>query len=176
MSVPRQPHPAKLVIGLLIREKELLEDVAARLVSAYGDLEMVSPWLSFDFSDYYRKEMGSPLFRRMLVFSRLVGQQELVPVKLECNRVEDLFRRNGKRRVNVDPGILTYERFVLATGKNYTHRIYLGKGIFADLTLVYRDGGYQPLQWTYPDYAGEPIRNFLLKVRARYRLQLQAGK
>ncbi len=172
MSVPRRPLPAKLVIGLIVHDKLLLEEAAARLVDSFGPLEMASPWYPFDYTGYYAGEMGAPLFRRMLVFKDLVDQDRLVQIKLETNGLEDKFSARGRRRVNIDPGLLTYERFVLATGKNYTHRIYLGKGIFADLTLVYRKGGYQALDWTYPDYAGEPIKAFLEKVRTRYRRQL----
>ncbi len=176
MSIPVEPKPAKLVIGLILREKSLLEQVAAGLVAAYGDLEMVSAWFDFDFTGYYEKEMGRPLFRRMLVFRDLVGQDQLVRIKRETNLIEDEFADNGRRRVNIDPGLLSFERFVLATGKNYTHRIYLGEGIFADLTLVYQEGGFKPLAWTYPDYGQRRMRDFLEKVRTRYREQVRRRK
>ncbi len=176
MSIARQPLPAKLVVGLIVRDKKLLDAAAADLVDSFGPLEMVSPWYPFDYTAYYAREMGSPLFRRILVFKELVDQERLVQIKLETNRLEGKFSAGSRRRVNIDPGLLTYERFVLATGKNYTHRIYLGKGIFADLTLVYRKGGFQALDWTYPDYAGRQIRTFLEKVRARYRRQLRTSE
>lgn len=176
MSIPQTPKPAKLVVGMILKDAALLGPVVEALEQCFGVPDMVSPWLSFDFTDYYRKEMGAPLRRRMLCFRALVGQETLPEVKLETNRIEASFCIDGKRRVNIDPGILTLERFVLATGKNFTHRIYLGRGIFADLTLLFSGGAFRPLPWTYPDYAQAPLRDFLEQVRRRYRCDLRGGK
>jgi hypothetical protein len=116
--------------------------------------------------------MGAPLFRRMVAFERLAAQEGLAEAKLRTNAVEADFTAHGRRRVNIDPGILLLERFVLATGKNFSHRIYVGAGIYADLTLIYANGAYRPLPWTYPDYAGAPIGGFLDRVRRKYAVQL----
>ena len=78
--------------------------------------------------------------------------------------------------MNLDPGYLLYERFVLATGKNFSHRIYIGRGIYADLTLVYQKGAYRSLPWTYPDYAADTMRAFLTTVREHYAADLAAQK
>ena len=78
--------------------------------------------------------------------------------------------------INIDPGYLLMERFVLATGKNYSHRIYIGQNIYADLTLTYEKGHFKTLPWTYPDYAGEPIQSFLNKVRKRYAVDIKREK
>lgn len=174
MSHPQPPKPAKLVIGLILKDVSVLGPVAEALEQRFGIPDMVSPWLPFDFTDYYLREMGAPLRRRMFSFRALIGQDTLPEVKLETNRIEDRFCIDGQRRVNIDPGILTFERFVLATGKNYTHRIYLGRGIFADLTLLFSGGGFQPLPWTYPDYAQTPLRSFLEEVRRRYRCNIRS--
>jgi hypothetical protein len=97
----------------------------------------------------------------------------LSSVKHKTNQIEKKFSTHGKRRINIDPGYITHERFVLATGKNYTHRIYVGNGIFADLTLIYQRGGFQTLPWTYPDYAKENIRSFLTRVRKKYTIDIK---
>jgi hypothetical protein len=102
-----------------------------------------------------------------------MAQEGLPDVKLMTNGLEDEFATDGKRLVNIDPGYLLAERFVLATGKNYTHRMYLRAGIYGDLTLVYQKGGFQGLDWTYPDYAGEEIIRFLQCVRDRYLYQMK---
>ena len=86
----------------------------------------------------------------------------------QSNQIEQKHSENGKRRINIDPGYLVHERFVLATGKNYTHRIYIGQGTYADLTLIYRKGGFQTLPWTYPDYGRSDMLGFLVKVRDKY--------
>ena len=173
MSNPQEPKPAKLVIGLFMKEKELFEPLVDKLVSRFGAPDLVSRWMSFDYTAYYEQEMGSPLFRRLLTFRSLIEQLSLADIKLETNRLEDQYVRGGRRRVNIDPGYLLYERFVLASGKNFSHRIYIGKKVYADLTLIYQRGVFEKLPWTYPDYADRPIISFLEKARARYGADLE---
>jgi hypothetical protein len=168
MSMPRNPQPAKLVIGLLMNDRGLLPEVAGDLERAYGAIDWVGPWLGFDYTDYYTEEMGKPLHRRMLVFKELIEQLDLAPIKLRTNEIEKKYAPTGQRRVNIDPGYLLFERFVLATGKNYSHRIHIGHGIYADLTLIYQQGAYRPLPWTYPDYKDKAMGEFLLQVRRKY--------
>ena len=79
----------------------------------------------------------------------------------------------GRRRVNIDPGYLAKAHLILATGKGYTHRPYLRDGIYADLTLMYRDKTFHPLPWTYPDYAGGEVIGMLTRIREKYMLQLK---
>lgn len=166
MSVPSPSDPARLVVGAFTAEKELFSETVSALTGLFGPIDAASPWFSFHHTSYYKDEMGGPLFRRLVSFKKLVDQGELVDIKLATNRLESSWLApSGGRRINLDPGYLTPERFVLATGKNYIHRIYLLKGIYADLTLVYRQGGYEPLLWTYPDYAEEGVRGFLLQLR-----------
>ncbi len=168
MSIPCESKPANLVIGCFTRDNEILADVARKLSEALGPVDMVSPWLAFEHTDYYTSEMGSPLFRRLMAFHELIQQDALADIKHFTNDLEGQFSTQGKRLVNIDPGYLLPERFVLATGKNYAHRIYLKEGIYADLTLIYHKGRFRPLDWTYPDYAGEAIGTFLGTVRLRY--------
>jgi hypothetical protein len=176
LSQPQAPQPAKLVVGVFLQDKRLLQDVVRPLQSAFGAVDMVSPWFDFDFTDYYRSEMGSPLYRRMLAFKPLIMQEELSTIKCRTNEVENSFVTDGRRRVNIDPGYLLHERFVLATGKNYTHRIYIGQGIYADLTLIYQKGEFKTLPWTYPDYAAAEMRAFLLGVRRKYAADRLSGR
>jgi hypothetical protein len=168
MSQPEAAQAAKLVIGLFSAEEQLIGQVAHVLQDHFGAIDLISPWFDFDFTDYYYAEMGRPLRRRMIVFHELVAQESLADIKCRTNVLEQHLRIDKRRRINIDPGYLLKERFVLATGKNYTHRIYIGKGIYADLTLIFQKGGYQPLPWTYPDYAHKSMRDFLLQIRCRY--------
>lgn len=168
MSLPQPALPGKLVIGAFLKDKPLFEKVAEDLQHAFGDIEMVSPWFDFNFTDYYIAEMGGPLFRRMLVFQQLIEQDALSQCKRVTNAIEFTYSKGSQRTINIDPGYLLYERFVLATGKNYSHRIYIGQGIYADLTLLFRNGEFQCLPWTYPDYAATSMREFLLQVRNKY--------
>jgi len=168
MSLPSPSPPAKLVIGVFLKEKTLLQGLAGGLCQEFGSLDMLSPWFPFDYTEYYKAEMGGPLYRRMLVFRELIDQDRLPWIKYFTNRLEAKLTAQGRRTINIDPGYLLLERFVLATGKNYTHRIHVGRGIYADLTLMYQKGEYQPLPWTYPDYAADEMRAFLALVRRKY--------
>ena len=176
MSQPLPPKPAKLVMGFILRDKSLSNAIILELVEKYGPLDFVSPWMSFEYTDYYEKEMGSTLLRRVLVFKTLIQQSELPEIKVATNRVEKRYAIGENRRVNIDPGYLLLERFVLATGKNFPHRIYVGSGIYADLTLIFTKGRFQTLPWTYPDYAGDDMRALLEKIRDKYKIDLKLSE
>jgi hypothetical protein len=176
MSLPQPPTPAKLIVGFFVNDTSLAADIAQDLQDRLGPIDMISAWLNFDFTTYYAKEMGAPLSRRLIVFKTLVEQTELAGIKQMTNAVEQTYLRQGQRRANIDPGYLLPERFVLATGKNFTHRIYIGKGIYADLTLIYQKGAFRTLPWTYPDYADRCLIDFLTLVRKKYMLDLKNRK
>lgn len=175
MSQPRPPQPAKLVISMFMHDRQVVAQVVGELCASLGPVDMISPWMCFNHTKYYAAEMGDPLHRRMVVFRELVEQQRLADIKHLTNGIEQRFAYNGRRRVNIDPGYLLPERFVLATGKNYSHRIFIGNGIYADLTLVYHGGGFQPLEWTYPDYREDRMRRYLDTTRRKYFDDLQRG-
>lgn len=173
MSRPAAPMPAKLVIGLFTRHTHLAKPLTEQVNELFGPIDLISPWFEFNQTRYYEPEMGSGLRRRMIAFAPLIEQDRLPAVKLQTNELESRYTADGNRQVNIDPGYLLPERFVLATGKNFTHRIYIGSGIYADLTLIYQRGGFQALPWTYPDYAGEDIKAFLTRVRNKYQKDLK---
>ena len=117
--------------------------------------------------------MGRRLVRRMVSFEDLIEPESLPGIKLETNRIESLHADSGRRRVNIDPGYVSLGNLVLATGKGGAHRPCLRDGIYADLTLLYQGGAFKPLEWTYPDYADEKIREIVRLVREKYRVQLR---
>ncbi len=176
MSRPVKPQPAKLVVGFFTGDKQLLNQIFNALIADFGSVDMVSPWLAFDYTRYYEAEMGCPLFRRMIAFKDLIKQDDLARIKIITNTIEKKFSQDNSRRVNLDPGYMLGERFVLATGKNYTHRIYLGLKIYADLTLIYQKGAFQTLPWTYPDYAAPDMLLFLNQVRNKYLADLKENR
>jgi hypothetical protein len=174
MSTPKNPLPAKLLIGFFMQDKDIFHELIPIIEEKLGGFDIISPWFGFDYTDYYEKEMGNNLFRRIIVFKDLIEQENLAKIKNSTNLVEKLYEHDGKRKVNIDPGYMLPSRFILATGKDYSHRIYIGENIYADLTLIYKNGDYQSLEWTYPDYAARDMRDFLLKVRGKYLLDLAA--
>jgi len=181
MSVPREPEPARLVVSVIFRpsgdgaEPPWLREALSRLEETFGRADHAGPAMPFDATSYYFGEMGKPLLRRFFSFPALVERERLAGIKRLTNGIEEaLVDGEGRRRVNIDPGLLAPENFVLATGKGREHRIYLGSGIWADLTLVYHDGGFRPLAWTYPDYASDEIRSMLASLRGRLMERLRA--
>ncbi|MBF0449545.1 MAG: DUF4416 family protein [Candidatus Magnetomorum sp.] len=168
MSAPQPPKPACLIVGMFMKDQSLFEGAVNQLILSFGPVEMVSRWFDFDYTSYYEKEMGTPLFRRMVSFKKAIDPATLPEIKQTTNTIEKQFGDQDRRQINIDPGYIVPERFVLATGKNFTHRIYLNKGIYADLTLIYQKGKFQDLPWTYPDYAAENVKSFLTTVRMHY--------
>ncbi|MBN2126324.1 MAG: DUF4416 family protein, partial [Deltaproteobacteria bacterium] len=139
----------------------------------WGPTDWISPPLFFDRTRYYEREMGWPLYRRLISFHDLIRPEDLVGIKARTHAIERTHLRDGAREINIDPGYVSLERLVLATGKNYTHRVYLSRGIYADLTLVFRRGSFSPLEWTYRDYADPGFIAFFNDIRERYKGQLR---
>ena len=168
MSELQAPQPAKLVIGLFTGDIQIFKRLVPEFISMYGQIDLVSSWMAFDYTRYYEMEMGTPLHRRLCSFQRLIAQQDLAGIKMNTHQIEQSFSQSGRRHVNIDPGYMLRERFVLASGKNFSHRICIGDGVYADLTLIYHKGDFQRLPWTYPDYADDDMLEFLEQVRNKY--------
>ena len=162
------PDNVCLMVSILYSKEEMLHTAVNLLNERFDGGEVLQFEQLFNFSDYYNEELGTPIYRRIWRADRLFPRDSLADIKSQTNQLERLYMIENKRQFNLDPGFLSAENFVLATTKNYTHRIYLRDGIYADLTLIYRNRGLRPLEWTYPDYAGEEIRRLLEIERERY--------
>jgi hypothetical protein len=160
------PPPGKAIIGFITRDLDIVPSAQILLEKKLGPVEQKTPVIDFDFTDYYEVEMGKNLLRLWMSFARPVAADKLLEMKFITMEIEKRFLDvNGKRRINLDPGILTLCNLILATTKNYYHRIYLGKGVYAEVTLVYRHNNFEPLAWTYPDYRTDTALNFFKPVR-----------
>jgi hypothetical protein len=176
MGTAAEPRPVKLLVSLITADDRLMSEAVAILAKRYGEIDFESEDLPFDFTSYYALEMGAGLYRRLVTFGPLIPRESLVRIKGETNELEATFAVNGKRRINIDPGYISAEHLILATTKGYTHRPYLGQGIYADLTLIYRSGEFHPLEWTYPDYASHEMRHILAGIRRRYLSGISKGE
>ncbi len=175
MSTPGPATPVKPVVSMLLAREDLGPALVERLAEYFGPPDLVGPWWPFVATAYYASEMGPNLGRRLVSFLHLADPARLAAWKVFTNELEQAFSLGGRRPANLDPGYLARERLVLATGKNFPHRIYLDHGIFGDLTLIYgRQGGFQPLPWSYPDYAQGELPALLELVRQKYLWQLKA--
>ncbi|HTY25178.1 MAG TPA: DUF4416 family protein [Desulfomonilaceae bacterium] len=175
MSLPKIPEPAKLVISALSAREDLLKPVSKLLVEDLGPIEEEIGPIPFNYTKYYDREMGPGICRSLWSFAQLVDRGSLVRIKLLTNRIEQSYTTDGKRRFNLDPALMSLGNFVLATGKDNAHRIYLGEGIFADLTLIFRAGTYRSLEWTYPDYADPVLIGILNRIRENYKCGLKGS-
>ncbi len=143
-----------LFAGALYRKEEYLFLAKEKLIEQFGRIDRETEPVSWDYSDYYESELGRPLKRVFIFFDR-IEPERLPEIKLATNEIERELSTEGKRNINLDPGYLTRSKVVLASTKNYSHRIYLGSGIFAEVTLVHVDGRYRPHLFTYRDYASD---------------------
>jgi len=169
---PGQIEPVKLFAAVLYREEPLLERARELLSEAFGPEDHLSRPVLFDHTGYYRLEMGEPLYRVFISYSRLVHPQYLVTAKLEASRIEqELAAEGNRRRVNIDPGVLDYLKVVLASFKYQAQKIYLDSGVWADLTLYYRKGGWAWFEWTFPDFKAGHYDRPLLEIRRIYKRQ-----
>jgi hypothetical protein len=168
-----KPLPVKLLCSIIYGKEPFLKNVFKKLETDIGEIELVSDFFIFNHTNYYTCEMGEGLLRRFVIFKNLFQRDGIAKIKIITNNIEELFASNNKRQVNIDPGYISLENFILFTTKNYTHRIYLEQGIFADLTLIYEKRQFNTLPWTYPDYASLEIREFLKAVRENYRIEIK---
>lgn len=147
------PSPVKLFIGMLSNEESLLTIVEDQLKAVFGDIDFESPVWSWEHTKYYSKEMGEGLKRRFVFFEKHINPGEISDIKVQTNEIETQFLGNdGGRTINLDPGYLDSSKLVLVSTKNFSHRVYLDKGIYGEVTLIYSGDNFQPLPYTFPDY------------------------
>ncbi len=177
MGIIQSPSPVKLFSAILYSEVMELPPVLDQLTSLFGKVEHRSSDYSFDFTDYYDDQMRLPLKKFFISFGRLFSREELPQWKIQTNEIEESYsireKQNVLRLVNIDPGYLTQSKVVLATTKNFSHRIYLRNGIYAEVTLNYRNGKFDFNPWTYPDYRSEVALSFFNELRKAYVKQIK---
>jgi len=167
------PDRVMLFCSMIYNERAPQDHAISLLKEKFGKVLMETEAMPFNYTNYYCREMGSPLYRKILAFSDLVKRDSLPENKLETNDIETIFLEQGMRSINIDPGLITLENLCLATTKPYTHRIYLGKGIWAEITLIFRGESYQSLEWTYPDYGSKELIEIFNSLRETYRRQIK---
>ncbi len=163
----------KLVIGVLYSKQGIKDKLVEILTAEFGSADYISDDLDFNFTDYYNGEMGEGIKRFFVSFSTLVDPSKLAEIKTITNFLEQKFAREGNRKVNLDPGMLSIERFMLATTKNNGHRIPLNSGIYAEVTLMFVSKHFQPLPWTYADYQSSEYQSILMEIRKKYKEDLK---
>jgi hypothetical protein len=173
MAVPQPPLPVKLIVAALYSDENILLTARERLVQKFGLIDLISPLFDFEVTMYYVPEMGSPQRRLFYSFEKLIAPDELARAKLATNAIEDELAINGQRKVNLDPGYLDTDKFVLASAKYNGQKIYLADGIWADLTLHYEKGHFSAYPWSFPDFRSDEYEKTFLRIREVYKGQLK---
>ena len=174
MGQIRTPKPVKLIVSALAPGEGLLLAAREAVVAQWGAIDVESELLLFDHTAYYAREFGPHLVRRIWGFEALIDPVTLPAIKVKSNQIEARWAVDGKRQVNLDPGYVSLAKLVLATTKNHGHRIYLDRGIYAEVTLQYRDKAFRPWPWTYPDYGTPRYCELFGRIRQHYLQQLRA--
>ena len=167
------PLPVKLICAITLAPDINLDDVIIHLENAFGPIDDKSEIIRFDYTYYYTPEMGHDLKKVLVSFYNPFKAENLWAAKRTAIDIEKMFTVKGNRRVNLDPGYLETSKLILASTKNFSHRIYLNEGIWAEVTLIYADDKFNKLPWTYPDYLKNEFITFLEKIRKRYKSGLQ---
>jgi len=179
MTEPKLFSPVKLICGIIASEENFFKRAEERLEQLYGPLDLASPLFRFEFTDYYEKQMGQNLKRKFVSFGNLISPEDLSEIKIRTNALEEEIKEElkaGKRIVNLDPGFLTASALIMATAKDFAHRIPLQYGIYAHLELLFGKNDVRTLSWTYPDFETEGYQIFFLDVRRIYLSQIQSQK
>lgn len=165
MGKPQIPPKALLFTGVLYSNDDYYIRAIELLTSRFGEIAMFSPPIPWNFSGYYRDELGENIIRRFVFFLTLAEQGELAEIKIITNRIEELLSFDNRRNINLDPGYLTPAKIVLASTKDYSHRIYLKDGIYAELALVFKKNRFFPHLNTYRDYQDERYIDIFMSAR-----------
>lgn len=176
MAQIQRVAPVKWFVAVLWRDRNTLEAALSRLVELWGQLDVVGPDRPFHATDYYVAEMGSDLQRRLVSMSQLGPSEHLVQAKLQCNAVELQLAVDGQRSVNLDIGYLDHNKIVLGSVKYAGQKIHVGEGVYADLVARFKQGRYQPFEWTFPDFRDGRYDPELGQMRERYLEQLRESR
>jgi hypothetical protein len=172
------PKPVKLIVGILAANHNCLHTAADSLSDKFGKLDLSSEVWPFNQTDYYKEQTGPRILRQFVSIKRLINPGLLAKIKHQTNKLEQKLAKKLtlplSRPVNLDPGIIEPSKLVLATTKNYSHRIYIGKNMYAEVTLIFDKGSWRVQSYTYPDYRQQCYFDFFDKVRTRLMEQLKS--
>ncbi|NLG17115.1 MAG: DUF4416 family protein [Fibrobacter sp.] len=173
MAETSPPFPVKFFIAVLFNKSEALNSALLKVTELWGPVDFQGKDHLFDVTDYYEPEMGTPLYRRLLSFESLYEPTLMVEMKLGCNRIEQELSIDRKRIVNLDAGYLDHNKVLLASAKEAGQKVYIDKGIYADLAGRYKSGRYQPFEWSFPDFRDGRYDSELLSIRSIYIKQMK---
>jgi hypothetical protein len=173
------PNAVLPLVAAFSRHEEALDWGRAKCEAQFGSIALVSPRFQFVATNYYESTMGQGIRKSFWAFERFIDPGTLAELKLLSNEWEAEYARSHRhaepRPLNLDPGYLTLAKLVLASTKDHTHRIYLERGIYAEITLFYRKHRWEHHEWTFPDYRREDYQSFFTECREYYHRRLRGS-
>jgi hypothetical protein len=162
--------------AILFKHAHILDEGLSLLRQAFPPVTYRGPAHPFTQTDYYAGEMGPGLSRCMLAFEGLAEPGELCSSKWRAHELEQTLSSEGRRTLNIDVGYLDLFKVVLASFKGRGNKLYLDKGVWADITLTYEKGRFHPLPWSFPDFAAGTYEKDLIRIRELLKEDLNAAK
>jgi hypothetical protein len=172
----KKPDPVKLIIGILACDEKALSATVEMIKAKFGPLDLDSPVWPFTHTKYYANETGTTIVKKFVTIEKLISPDELAKIKLKTNKMEEKLAKKFtslSRPVNLDPGYIEPSKLVLASTKNFSHRIYIGKNIWAEVTLIFHKGKWVSFDYTFPDHKEDRYHGFFSQVRERTLEQLR---
>jgi hypothetical protein len=173
----RQPQPVKLMVGIMAADGRCLDAACRCVIDAFGPADLTSPVYPFDMTEYYEEQAGPSILRQFLAIEQLIDPGRMGDIKHQANQMEMQLAQSLKtpfpRPVNLDPGYVEPSKLVLASTKNFAHRVYIGNGMWAEVTLTYNKGVWQVYPYTFPDFKSGRYNEFLSQVREKLVSQLR---
>ena len=173
----KKPDPVKLIVGILAADDECLRLAREAVIAKFGAADMVSEAFPFTQTSYYKDEAGENILRQFVSFQKLIDPGELATIKIRSNKLEEKLAKMADtdlpRPINLDPGIVEPSKLILASTKNFSHRIYIGDNMYAELTLSYCKGVWNSFSYTFPDFKEDRYHGFLSSVREKLVSQLR---
>ena len=170
----RTPQSVLQILAAFSCQGERLDGPSPGARRKWGPIALVSPRFEFRETDYYAETMGGPLRQTVLCHAQLAAPKTLPSGRSGSNAAEmEIGPSNPRlplaRPINLDPGYLSQSKLVLASTKDHAHRLYVGHGIYAEITLRYYHGAWTPQPWTYPDYRRADYHQFFDECRSYLR-------
>jgi hypothetical protein len=174
MAPPVDPQPVKYLCGMIAGNTRFFDRAEEALMDILGPIDLRSEPQPFDMTTYYEAEMGPNLLRKFVAFEHLASPGRLAEIKHATNAIEAHLAAGSDlpRPINLDPGYVTTAKLVLASMKDFSHRVYLRDGVYAEVTLVYKHHQWQATPWTFPDYGSGRYDEFLSRARTCYHDQV----
>ena len=171
------PNPVKLIIGILAADENALNTAREKIAAEFGKADSTSPIFPFDKTEYYKDQTGANILRQFVTIQELIKPDRLAQIKHKTNQIEqelaEILQSPHPRPVNLDPGYMEPSKLVLASTKNFAHRIYIGDNMYAEITLRFDKGRWADYPHTFPDFKDSQYHDFLSKARNKLVEQLR---